>query len=112
MTFLYVALGAALGAPVRYALGHLYDRDHLPFGTIAANVMGSFLLGWFSALALGGSAEALLGTGFCGAMTTYSAFMVQTHDRGVRLGTVNVLLTVVPALLLCALGWWLGGGQS
>lgn len=107
MSFLYVALGAALGAPLRYALGHWFD-GRLPLGTVAANVAGSFLLGWFSALALTGSSEALLGTGFCGALTTYSAFVVQTHDRGPRLGAVTVLLTVVPALALCTLGFWLG----
>ena len=41
---------------------------------------------------------ALLGTGFCGALTSYSSFMVQTHERGVRLGSVTVVLTVVLAL--------------
>jgi CrcB protein len=111
VTFVYVALGAALGAPLRYALGHHLDRD-LPLGTIAANVAGSFLLGWFSALALSGNAAAFLGTGFCGALTTYSAFVVQSHDRGPRRGTVTVLLTVVPALALCAVGFWLGGGDT
>jgi CrcB protein len=51
---------------------------------------------------------ALLATGFCGGLTTYSSFMVQTHDRGRRLGSLNMLVTVVPALLLCALGFWAG----
>jgi CrcB protein len=109
VSFLYVALGAALGAPLRYALGHYFDEG-LPLGTIVANVAGSFLLGWFSALALSGDAAALLGTGFCGALTTYSAFVVQTHDRGLRRGTLTVLLTVVPSLALCTLGFWLGSG--
>jgi len=107
VTFLYVALGAAFGAPLRYALGHWFDAD-LPLGTIAANVAGSFLLGWFTALALAGNAEALLGTGFCGGLTTYSAFVVQAHDRGPRRGAMTALLTVVPAIALCALGFWLG----
>jgi CrcB protein len=107
VTFVYVALGAALGAPLRYALGHWFDDD-LPLGTIAANVVGSLLLGWFSALALAGETEALLGTGFCGALTTYSAFVVQAHDRGPRRGAMTVALTVVPAIALCALGFWLG----
>ena len=71
-------------------------------------MVGSFLLGWFSALALTGETEALLGTGFCGALTTYSAFVVQAHDRGPRRGAMTVVLTVVPAISLCALGFWLG----
>ncbi|QNN54883.1 CrcB family protein [Nocardioides mesophilus] len=102
-----VALGAAVGAPLRYLAGHLFD-DVLPLGTIAVNVAGSFLLGWFSALGLDGSSTALLGTGFCGGLTTYSAFAVHTHDRGPWLGSVTVLITLVPALLACALGFWLG----
>ncbi len=38
--------------------------------------------------------------------------MVQTHDLGPRLGAANVVVTVVPALLLCALGFWVGAGQA
>ena len=92
-----VALGAAVGAPLRYLAGHLGD-GRLPLGTIAVNVAGSFLLGWFAARGLDGSAAALLGTGFCGGLTTYSAFVVQSHDRGLRLGSLTVALTVVPAV--------------
>lgn len=103
-----VALGAAVGAPLRYLAGHLWD-DRLPLGTIAVNVVGSFLLGLLAALSLGGSAAALLGTGFCGGLTTFSAFAVQAHDAGVRLGSLTVVLTVVPALLACAVGYSLGG---
>jgi CrcB protein len=106
VTAAYVALGAAVGAPLRYLLGHWLD-DRLPWGTILVNLAGSFLLGLFSGLALGGDAIALLGTGFCGALTTYSAFAVQTHDLGPRRGTLTVLLTLPPALLLCALGFLL-----
>ena len=107
MTGVYVALGAALGAPLRYLLGHWLD-ERLPWGTILVNLGGSFLLGLFSGLALGGESAALLGTGFCGALTTYSAFAVHTHDRGPRLGAALALVTVAPAVALCALGSWLG----
>lgn len=104
-----VALGGALGAPTRYVVAHFLD-GRLHWGTVLVNVVGSFLLGVFSGLALSGAALAFLGTGFCGALTTYSAFAVRVYDRGPRLGTVTVGLTVVPALLLCALGFWLGAG--
>ncbi len=109
MTWLLVAAGAAVGAPLRYVAGHLLD-GRLPRGTILVNWVGSFLLGWFSGVGLTGDALALLGVGFCGGLTTYSAFAVQTHDRGPRLGSVNAALTLVPALLLCWLGFVLGGG--
>ena len=51
----------------------------------------------------------IVGVGFCGALTTFSAFAVQTHDAGPLRGTINVLLTVPPALAACALGFLLGG---
>ena len=107
MTWLLVALGAAVGAPLRYAAGHLLD-GRLPRGSILVNWVGSLLLGWFSGVGLGGDLLALLGVGLGGALTTYSSFAVQTHDRDPRLGTVNVVVTLVPALLLCWLGFVLG----
>ena len=108
MTWLLVAVGAALGAPLRYLAGHYLDR-RLPTGTILVNWAGSLLLGWFSGLGLSGDPLALLGTGFCGGLTTYSSFAVHAHSRGPGLGTATVLLTLVPALLLCGLGFALGG---
>lgn len=109
MTFLLVAAGAALGAPLRYLAAHLLD-GYLHWGTILVNVAGSFLVGAFSGMALSGEALALLGTGFCGALTTYSSFAVHAHDLGRRKGTVTVALTVVPALALTFLGFWLTAG--
>jgi CrcB protein len=111
VTILLVALGAAVGAPLRYLAGHLLDRGsdgELPWGTVLVNVAGSFLLGLVSGRAPGEDAVALLGVGFCGALTTYSAFAVQTHDLGARRGVVTVLVTVPLALVACALGYALG----
>ena len=104
MTLLYVAAGAALGAPLRFVLGQLLD-GRLPWGTVAVNVTGSFLLGLFTGMALEGPVMALLGVGFCGALTTYSTFAVQSWERGRRLGLLTVALTVPPALAACALGF-------
>jgi CrcB protein len=107
VTWLLVAVGAAIGAPVRYVVAHLLD-DRLPSGTILVNWVGSFLLGWFAALSLSGQTMGLLGTGFCGALTTYSAFVVQAHDRSPGLATGTVLVTLAPALFLCFAGFGLG----
>lgn len=108
MTWLLVAFGAAVGAALRYVAGHLLDgRFHR--GTILVNWVGSLLLGFFSGLGLAGHTMALLGTGFCGGLTTYSSFAVQAHDRGRVDGGLIVVATVVPALLLCGLGFAIGG---
>ena len=107
MTPLLVALGAAAGAPLRLLAGHWLDRG-FPFRTLLANAVGSFLLGWFSALSLGDDGYALLGTGFCGAFTTYAAFAVKTHEHGLRGGTAYAVATVGLALAACAVGFLLG----
>jgi CrcB protein len=104
---LLVALGASVGAPLRYVLAHVLD-GRLHWGTMLVNVVGSFLLGAFSALALSESRFALLGTGFCGGLTTYSAFAVHTHDRGPRLGSAYAVLTIGLSLGACAVGFVVG----
>jgi fluoride exporter len=107
VTLLYVALGAALGAPLRLVVAHALDA-RLPWGTILVNVAGSFVLGVVTGLGVAAETAALVGTGFCGALTTYSAFALQTYDRGLRDGLLVVLLTVPPALAACAVGHAVG----
>ena len=107
MTELLVVLGAAVGAPVRFALGEWLDDD-FPTGTLIVNVVASALLGLFTALALSDSAAALLGAGFCGGMSTYSAFAVQTHRAGRRRGAVYAAATIVLSVAACALGFGVG----
>ncbi|HCB04829.1 MAG TPA: fluoride efflux transporter CrcB [Nocardioides bacterium] len=108
MTVLLVALGAALGAPLRFAVASALDEDRFPWGTLAVNVTGSFLLGLFVALGASGGWLALLGTGFCGGFTTYSAFAVQTHRLGGTRAAAYAGVTVGLALAACALGFVLG----
>jgi fluoride exporter len=107
MTALLVALGAAVGAPLRFVVASRLDGD-FPWGTLVVNVTGSFLLGLFSALALTDHATALLGTGFCGGFTTYSAFAVQTDAQGRTRGTAYAVVTIGVSLGACALGFWVG----
>lgn len=107
MTPLLVAAGAAAGATLRFLFSSWFDGPWHR-GTLLANVLGSFLLGLFSALALSGHATALLGTGFCGGFTTYSSFAVQTHDLGLRRGAGYAAATIVVSLAACALGYWSG----
>ncbi|WP_203336369.1 fluoride efflux transporter FluC [Nocardioides limicola] len=104
MILLLVALGGAAGSVMRYLTGHFWDGD-FPRGTLLVNVVGATLLGVFSGLALEGNAAALLGTGFCGALTTYSSFAVKAHALGRGRGTVYVVATLGGALLGCFAGF-------
>jgi CrcB protein len=104
VTPLLVALGAAVGAPLRHAIATTLDRDRFPHGTLLVNVAGSFLLGLLVEAGATGHWLALLGTGFCGGFTTYSAFAVQTHRLGPARGAAYAGLTVGVSLAACALG--------
>ena len=96
MTPLLVALGAAVGAPLRYAGRHRARRRRFPRGTLLVNVVGLV-----PARAVRrrrrstGDWLALLGTGFCGGFTTYSAFAVQTHRLGRGRGAAYAVATIV-----------------
>ncbi|MBM7773451.1 CrcB protein [Actinokineospora baliensis] len=89
-----VALGAAVGAPLRYLVDRAIPRPSgFPWGTLVVNVVGSFVLG----VVLGvGQLQALLGIGLCGALTTYSTFsyetlvLVEQGQRWRALGNVAV----------------------
>jgi CrcB protein len=119
VTLLYVALGAAAGAPLRYLADIAVQRRHdsvFPWGTLAVNVVGSFLFGVIAAVARGGDLSAGvvagLGVGFCGALTTYSTFGYETLrliDGGARFyALANVGLSVVAGLGAVSIGWTLG----
>ncbi|AGL14150.1 fluoride efflux transporter CrcB [Actinoplanes sp. N902-109] len=81
MTILLVALGAAVGAPLRYLTDRFVQARHpsdFPWGTFTVNIAGSLLLGFLIARPAAPWLTALLGTGFCGALTTYSTFSLET----------------------------------
>ncbi|MCT2584395.1 fluoride efflux transporter CrcB [Actinophytocola gossypii] len=114
MTALLVVLGAAVGAPLRYLVDRAVQARHrglVPWGTFAVNVVGSLVLGALAGAGsvLPGPVCALVGTGFCGALTTYSTFGYETVrlvERGARRHAVGyVVLSVVAGLGAAALGF-------
>ncbi len=105
MTVLLIALGAAVGAPLRYLTDRAIQGRHdsvFPWGTLTVNVVGSLLLGFLTGLPAGQAVMALLGTGFCGALTTYSTFSYETlrlARDGARLyAAANIVASVVAGL--------------
>jgi CrcB protein len=116
---IWVCLGGAFGSGARYLLsGWVMEQlgPAFPFGTLAVNVVGSFLIG--ALMFLGTDAGMLsptlrlaLTTGVMGGFTTYSAFSYETmrymQDGALTLALINVLATLVVCLLACILGWGL-----
>ena len=109
MSWLLVIAGAAVGAPARYLLDRAVQARHasaFPWGTLTVNVAASVVLGLVSGAVAAGVASprltALLGTGLCGALSTYSTFSYETLrlvETGVRLvAAANAVVSVLAAL--------------
>lgn len=108
-----VGAGGAVGALLRYATTTRLDVAAFPYGTVAVNVLGSFVLGVLVFSGVGGDALLLAGVGACGSYTTFSSF---AHDT-VRLaetgrpgrGAVYAFGTLLAALGAVGVAWLLAG---
>lgn len=116
---LAVALGGFVGAPSRYLLDRAVNRrtgSDLPWGTLAINLSGAFLLGLLTGLSLSHHlspwAKTLLGTGFCGAYTTFSTFTFETmrlvEDGRILEAATNVVGSILVGLAAAAGGLAIG----
>lgn len=83
---LLVFVGGGFGSVLRYAISKYLNspQDGIPYGTFAANILGSLLIGIILGLAakndtLTSNQTLLLATGFCGGFTTFSAFAYENH---------------------------------
>ncbi|GLF96523.1 CrcB family protein [Streptomyces yaizuensis] len=79
--WLLVAAGAAVGAPLRYLTDRAVQARHaspLPWGTVTVNAVACLLMGLLMGASVPPAAYSLLGTGLCGALSTYSAFSYET----------------------------------
>ncbi|MFF9315562.1 fluoride efflux transporter CrcB [Streptomyces sp. NPDC014748] len=109
MNWLLVIAGAVVGAPLRYLTDRTVQSRHdtvFPWGTFTVNVVGSLILGLVTgAVAAGGvssDVQLLVGTGLCGALTTYSTFSYETlrlAEDGARFfAAANTIGSLVAAL--------------
>jgi len=108
-------VAGAIGAPVRYLVdGAVGERlgGTFPWGTLIVNATGSLLLGFLTGLALyhafPRTPRVVLGTGFCGAYTTFSTFTFETvrlvEDGAVNEAFRNALGTLVTGAAAAAAG--------
>ncbi len=110
-----LVVGGAIGAPARYLIeGLVRDRTggRFPWGTLVVNVCGSLVLGIVTGAVLhhgwGDVARTWLGTGFCGAFTTFSTFTVETvvlvEEGAVGAAIANVVAGAALGLVAAATG--------
>ena len=114
MTALYVALGALVGAPLRLLAERVAvarrGRGSV-LGTLTVNVLGSAVLGVLLGLRdVSPAVLALVGTGFCGTLTTFSTFGFDVvrlvEERAVTRAVAYLAGTLVLGLGAAALAWW------
>lgn len=110
MTFLLVLIGGAFGAMLRYILDAKVKKRFgkaFPWGTLTVNILGAGLLGALHGAGTGTAVEALLGTGFCGALTTFSTFeldnvhLIQNGEH--TKAAVNIFVSILLGILVFAL---------
>jgi fluoride exporter len=114
--WLWIGVGGAVGSIARHALATWLQQTYggaFPHGTLAVNVIGSFLLGALmqatvSTELVSPTLRLALGTGVLGGFTTYSTFNYETlklfDDRAWGVGLLNVLVTLVGCMVAGVLG--------
>jgi CrcB protein len=118
---LLVILGAAVGAPARYLTDRWVQSTHgtgFPWGTFTVNIVASFVLGLVTGLAatagISPALAVLIGTGFCGALSTWSTLGYETvrlaEDRAWTQAAFNIVVSVLAGLGAAGLGLALAAG--
>lgn len=120
---LLVILGAAVGAPTRYLTDRWLQSTHgtgFPWGTFTVNIVASFVLGLITGLAavatVSPAVAVLIGTGFCGALSTWSTLGYETvrlaEDRAWTQAAFNIVVSVLAGLGAAGLGFAAAGGTG
>ena len=110
---LVVGIGGFLGAISRYYTSQMLNKDEvdcLPRGTLAVNLIGSFLLGYILSIGLKDIYILLIGTGFIGAFTTFSTLHKElvVLQKYPRKWVLYFVVTYVGGLVFAFLGYFLG----
>ena len=117
-TYLWVALGGALGSVARYWLTNVVAAltgPRFPWGTILINIVGSFVIGLFAYLttpvgrvSVSFDIRAFVIAGICGGFTTFSAFSLQTLELARTGNWLQAGGNVVLSVVLCLAAVWAG----
>ena len=113
---LLVGLGGAIGSMLRYLATEIIPSNHIPYGTISVNLIGSMLLGiMFGAIAadviINQNYVLLFGTGVLGAFTTMSAFAMDTvtlSEDELSKTVIYITITIFGSISFAWLGYKFG----
>ncbi len=116
MDYLLVALGASAGGTLRYAVSLYFAKNVtplFPLGTLAVNILGSLILGivvFMFGQKLTGvfNIRLLLGVGFCGGLTTFSTFSLETFNLIKNAEFLLAVLNIASNLIFTLIGIYLG----
>ena len=117
ITISVVAFGGALGSVLRYGLSgavHRFTGGVFPWGTLAVNLAGSFLIGFlwetFERGVVSPTVRTFIFIGILGAFTTFSTYTLENinllRDGEVRLAALNVVVSNVLGIALVMAGFW------
>ena len=113
VTWLYIALGGALGSMSRHGIGLILTRsENFPLGTLTANVLGSLIIGITAGLweveQRKNPMPLFLMTGLCGGFTTFSTFSLQTLELIQKNDWQRAGINMAASVTLCVACTWLG----
>ncbi|OMP66035.1 fluoride efflux transporter CrcB [Domibacillus epiphyticus] len=101
---IFVAIGGFFGAIARFWIGQRFNTSSFPFGTLFVNIIGAFLLGILIESGVEGDWMLFCGTGFLGAFTTFSTWMLEARKMEVGKAIFYVIITCGAGFF----GAWLG----
>lgn len=118
LSYFWVMIGGALGTGARFWLsGFVAQRvgEFFPLGTLMVNVSGSFVIGFFAAVAdpqgpylIAPRFREFFMIGLCGGYTTFSSFSLQTLDLAQEGDWLKAGLNALLSLVCCLVAVWLG----
>ena len=112
MGFLFVGLGGAVGAMLRYAISLIPYKGGFPLLTFVTNILGALLIGFIVGCAskrnVNDRLMLFLKTGLCGGFTTFSTFSLEAYNLFVSGSKILAVCYAVLSAVCCIFGVWLG----
>jgi CrcB protein len=117
-SYIWIAIGSAIGGVARYWCSGVAARlvgETFPWGTIAVNILGSFIIGFFATLTgpdgrvyVGSLGRQFVMIGICGGYTTFSSFSIQTLNLANDGEWFRAGANIVVSVVCCLVAVWIG----